>query len=136
MATFRLEIITPDRVVLDDKVQSVRLPGVQGSFGVLANHAPLVAELTVGPIHVVHANGDREYIAASGGFVRVENNRVTVLANAAERAEEIDIARVQAAVERAKARLAEAGAGGYEEAREALRRAMNRLDVVRRNADA
>jgi F-type H+-transporting ATPase subunit epsilon len=131
MATFRLEIITPDRVVLDAEVRSVRLPGALGSFGVLPNHARLVSELTVGAIHVTHENGDLEQVATAEGLVRVADNRVTVLADAAERAEEIDVERVQAAIERAKARLAEAGAGGYEEAREALRRAMTRLEVAR-----
>lgn len=129
MATLQLQIVTPDRVVLDEPVRSVRLPGILGSFGVWPNHAPLISELDVGPIRVVHANGDVEYIAASGGFAKVAHNRVVVAARAAERAADIDVRRVEEAIERAKARLAEAGAAGYEEARETLRRAMLRLQV-------
>jgi len=130
MATIRLQIVTPAGVVLDEEVRSVRLPGVLGSFGVLPDHAALISELEVGPIYVVHTNGDTEYIAASGGFAKVADNRVVVTAPAAERAADIDVRRVEEAIARARARLAEAGAEGYEEAREALRRAMLRLKVA------
>lgn len=134
MSTYRLEIITPERVVFDADVLSSQFPGVLGSFGVWANHAPMIIQLRAGAISVVHENGDPEFVATSEGFARVTGDRVTVLAQTAERAEEIDIDRVQAAVERARARLAEAGAEGYAEARRALQRAMARLEAARKQA--
>jgi F-type H+-transporting ATPase subunit epsilon len=136
MPTFRLEIVTPDRVVLDAQVRSVRLPGTQGSFGVLANHAPLITSLTTGPIKVEHENGDIEFIAASGGFADVQGDRVTVIADAAERSADIDVSRVEEAIRRAQAMLAEGGSETYVRAQEALRRAMNRLRVAQQQQEA
>ncbi|NLI01338.1 MAG: F0F1 ATP synthase subunit epsilon [Chthonomonadales bacterium] len=135
MATLHLEIVTPDRVVLDTRVRSVRLPGTMGSFGVLPNHAPLIASLTTGAIKVEHDNGDIEYIAASGGFADVRDNRVTVIADTAERSADIDLARVRAAIERAQAQLAEGGAEAYTQAQETLRRYMNRLKVAQQQEE-
>jgi len=131
MSTFSLEIVTPERVVFRGVVRSVQLPGEQGSFGVLARHAPMIAGLAAGAIRVVHENGDIERIATSGGFAEVRATQVLVLADTAERAKDIDIARVEAAIAQAKARLLEGGASAYEEAQEALKRATARMNVVR-----
>jgi len=136
MATFHLEIITPDRVVLDAHARSVRLPGAMGSFGVLPGHAPMLAMLTVGPIRVVHDNGDIEYVASSGGFAEVSASRVLVLADAAERASDIDVKRVEAAIEHARAQLSEGGAASYGASQAALKRAMTRLEVAQKRRDA
>lgn len=135
MSLFQLEIITPDRVVLNTQVRSVQLPGVLGSFGVLARHAPMIAALAVGPIRVVHDNGDVEFIASGAGFAEVTGDRVLVLSQTAERADDIDIKRVEAAIEAARARLSEGGAATYPEAQAALRRAMTRLEVARKRED-
>jgi F-type H+-transporting ATPase subunit epsilon len=130
MPTFQLELVTPEHVVLSERVQSVRVPGSEGSFGVLAGHAPLMSALTVGLVKVVHENGDEEFIAASGGFVEVGPEKVIVLADAAERAEEIDVARAEAAVSRARQRLNSGEAIDYPRAQAALARAMNRLKAA------
>jgi F-type H+-transporting ATPase subunit epsilon len=135
MATFHLEIITPDRVVLHTHARSVRLPGALGSFGVLPNHAQMAAMLAVGAIRVVHDNGDIEYIASSGGFAEVDSNRVLVLADSAERASDIDVKRVEAAIEHARAQLSEGGAATYAAAQAALKRAVTRLDVAQRREE-
>ena len=136
MPTFRLEIVTPDRVVLDAPVRSVRLPGSKGSFGILANHAPLISSLETGPIKVEHDNGDIEFIAASGGFADVQPDRVTVVADTAERSADIDVKRVEEAVRRAREELSGGGAEAYGRAQEALRRAMNRLKVLQQQQEA
>jgi F-type H+-transporting ATPase subunit epsilon len=136
MATFLLELVTPERVLLSERVRSVRAPGIEGSFGVLAGHAPFMTALTVGLIKVEHENGDLEYIATSGGFLEVNPQKVIILADTAERAEDIDIARAEAAVARAREQLASGAAVDYEEARKALARALNRLNVLQMQNEA
>lgn len=135
MPTFLLELVTPERVVLSERVQSVRVPGTEGSFGVLVGHAPLMSALTVGVVKVVHANGDEEFIATSGGFVEVGPEKVIVLADAAERADEIDVARAEAAVNRARQRLNSGESIDYGRAQAALNRATNRLKVAHARAE-
>ena len=130
MPTFHLEIVTPDRVVISAQARSVRLHGTMGSLGVLANHAPLLTSLTTGPIKVEHENGDIEFVAASGGFADVHGDRVTVVADTAERSADIDVARVEEAIRRAQVVLAEGGTENYARNQDALRRAMNRLKVA------
>lgn len=130
MATFTLEIVTPSLVLLKQQVRAVRVPGIDGSFGVLAGHAPLMTAMAVGPIKIEHENGDVELLATSGGFVDVQRDGVVILADAAERATDIDTKRAEEAVRRARAALSEAGSTDYDEARNALARATNRLAVV------
>ncbi|MCC6728866.1 MAG: ATP synthase F1 subunit epsilon [Chthonomonadales bacterium] len=130
MATFHLELVTPDRVVFSDRVRSVRVPGIEGALGVMAGHAPLMTALAVGPVKVEFENGDIEFIATSGGFVDVGRNRVTVLTDTAERADDIDVVRVEEAIARARLALAGGGTESYERAHESLERATNRLRVV------
>ena len=130
--TFTLEIVTPDRVVMsDDRVVSLVVPGVEGYFGVMARHAPLIAEITIGEITVRHADGNITYIACTHGFIEVSENKASVLSYAAEKAEEIDIERAREAARRAEERLAEA-AGDVDQARAeaALKRALNRIRVA------
>src|SRR3712207_3789965 len=91
--SFKLDVVTPDRVVLSEDVVSVVAPGAQGSFGVLAGHAPMVAELGIGQLQYRTADGDEDIMAISGGFLEVGAGHVTVLADAAERAREIDVER-------------------------------------------
>ena len=130
MATFLLELVTPERVLLSNQVRSVRAPGIEGSFGVLANHAPLMTALAIGLVKVEHENGDLEYIATSGGFMEVNKEKVIILADTAERASDIDISRAEAAINRAREHLASGAAVDYEEARASLERATNRMKVV------
>lgn len=132
--TFKLEVITPDRVVVsDDEVASVVAPGSEGYFGVLANHAPAMAELRIGKLTFRRADGASDVMAIGGGFVQVFENTVSVLAESAELAKEIDVERAERAKKRAEERLA---AGGPDvdmaRAEAALERALNRLHVAGR----
>jgi len=136
MPTFLLEIVTPEGQLLAEQVQSVRVPGVEGSLGVLAGHAPLMTALGVGGIDITHANGDEEHIATSGGFMEVRRDRVIVLADTAERATDIDVARCEAAVARAREALRTGGSVDYEATQAALQRALNRLRVAKGPSEA
>lgn len=131
MATFPLELVTPERILFSEEVQAVRAPGVDGSFGVLAHHAPLLTELTTGLLKVTLANGFESYIATSGGFLQVSRDKVIVLADSAELAEEIDVERAKAAAARARQQLeVYSGDVNAEEVRLALERAQNRIRVA------
>jgi F-type H+-transporting ATPase subunit epsilon len=130
MSSFLFELVTPERVLLREQVRSVRAPGIEGSFGVLANHAPLMTALAVGLVKVEYDNGDLEYIATSGGFMEVNRDKTTILADTAERANDIDIARAEEAISRAKQNLSGGSSVDYEEATATLERATNRLRVA------
>ena len=100
-----LEIATPTRLVVTESVDEVVIPGSQGYFGVLPGHAPFLTTVGVGEI-VYRVGRDERYLAVSGGFAEVRNDKVIVLADTAERPEEIDRARAERARERAERRLA------------------------------
>lgn len=102
MATFPLELVTPERVLFSEEVQSVRAPGINGSLGILARHAPMLTELTTGLIKLTLANGFDAYIATSGGFMEVSRQKVIILADSAELSEEIDVEKARAAADRAR----------------------------------
>ena len=124
-----VDILTPDRRVLEAQADSVVVPAADGELGILANHTPLVAQLQPGEIRM-RAGNDTQYFAVSGGFVEVQNNHVVVMAETAEMAQEIDIERARQAAERAKAALrAPSAAVDLAQAEAALRRALARLHV-------
>ena len=100
-----LEIVTPDRSLVREEVDEVELPGSEGYFGVLPGHTPLLSMLKVGELWY-RIGREKHYLAVAGGFVEVLPDRVTVLAQIGERAEDIDIARAEAAKRRAEERLA------------------------------
>ncbi len=100
-----VEIVTRERALLTEQADMVVLPGTSGRLGVLEGHAPLLSTLDIGEI-VLHHNGEKQYIAVSGGVVQVRPDKVTVLADTAEEAHEIDIERAQAARDRARQMLA------------------------------
>lgn len=132
MATMQLEIITAERRVYSDDVEVLVAPGIEGQLGILPHHAPLMTALQPGEI-MIRKNGESTYLAVSGGFMEVIGNKVTILADTAERSEEIDEARAQEAVQRAREQLAHRGATlEMEQALRAVRRAEVRLNVVRR----
>lgn len=125
---FTLEIIAPDRVVYRGPATSLSAPGVEGNFQVLFNHAPLLALLEPGQLKVKSVDGTDTLYAVTGGVVEVRGNRVVVLAEAVERAEDIDVARARAARERAERRLhGHDGSIDAERAKLALLRALNRI---------
>ncbi len=131
--SFHLQLMTPEGVLFDGQVQAVILPGHDGYFGVLANHAPLVAELGIGEVVVTPADGQRRYFAITGGIGEVGENTVAVLADGGEAGEDIDAGRAKAAAERARHRLGGEGPEpdiDVQRAQLALARALNRLHVV------
>jgi F-type H+-transporting ATPase subunit epsilon len=131
--SFKLEIVTPKGVVFNGDVTSFSAPGVVGSFQVLRSHAPLLSATTIGVVKVVDAAGQEIRYATSGGFVEVNDNKVVMLAETAERSDEIDVNRAEAARDRAKKRLGgERSEIDVERARLALHRALNRLKVAGR----
>lgn len=102
--SLHLEIVTPDRLVLSTQVDYVGAPGFEGEFGILPSHIPFLSALAIGSLYY-KANGKTHYVFVSGGFAEVSDNKVTVLAEAAERSEDIDIDRARKAKERAEQRL-------------------------------
>ena len=132
MAPMLLEIITAESQVYGDDVDMVVAPGIDGQLGILPHHAPLMTMLQPGEV-MVRKDGQDTYLAVTGGFLEVMGNKVTILADACERSDEIDESRAQAAVQRAQERL-----GGQESqlqmerALTAMHRAQVRLNVVRR----
>ena len=132
MVTTRLEIVTAEGVVFSDEVEVVVAPGIEGQLGILPHHAPLMTMLLPGELWV-RKGGEDFSLAISGGFLEVRPDRVIVLADAAERVEEIDIARAEEAKRRAEERLAHPTAEvDMARAEAALRRALTRLQVVAR----
>jgi len=131
MTSFALEIVTPERVVYSSQVESVQAPGSEGSFGVLAGHMPLLTSLQIGALCFTEEGGDRVQMAVSGGFAEVGSERVTVLAETAECAEEIDTQRADSSRQRAEERLARRHEWEVDvvRAQAALSRALNRLKV-------
>ena len=131
-ATFPLDIVTPERTVLSESVQFLQVPAVDGSLGILAGHAPLLAELGVGECMVRLPTGAEERLALAGGFVEVSRERVTVLADPAEFANEIDATRAEESLAQAHALLQRLdGSVDRETANAAVRRAQNRLRIAR-----
>ncbi len=123
-----VEIVSPDRAAFRGEALRFRAPGVEGSFEVLRGHAPMLAATGVGTVTVTTTSGERVSFATSGGFVEVLNDRVIMLAETAEPAGEIDVARAQAAETTARERLAATATPEEREAAQAeLDRARNRL---------
>jgi F-type H+-transporting ATPase subunit epsilon len=131
MSSLKLDIVTAERVVYSEDVDAVIAPGIEGQLGILPHHAPLMTTLQAGELRL-RRGGEEDSLAISGGFLEVRPDRVIVLADTAERAEEIDMARAEAAKKRAEQRLVDRRALGLDEARceAALHRAMARLTVA------
>jgi F-type H+-transporting ATPase subunit epsilon len=127
-----LEIVTPDRAIVKEQVDEVQLPGSEGYLGVLPGHAPLVTTLQVGEMWY-RKGQETKYLALAFGFAEILPDRVTVLAQIAERAEDIDLARAEAAKVRAEQRVASPPANlDFERARIALMKSLVRLQVATR----
>ncbi|NQT31706.1 MAG: F0F1 ATP synthase subunit epsilon [Deltaproteobacteria bacterium] len=132
MATTRLEIVTAERVVFSEDVDVVIAPGIEGQLGVLPHHAPLMTTLMPGEL-LVRKGGEEFSLAITGGFVEVRPDRIIILADAAERVEEIDVARAEEAKRRAEERLkAPAAEADMFRVEAALRRSLVRLEVAAR----
>ena len=133
--TIELEIVTPEKLVVKVSAEEVQIPGKGGYLGVLPGHAPLITELAVGEISYRRGD-DTSHISVAWGFAEVLPDKVTILAETAERAEEIDVARAQAARDRAEERLNAGGEIDYNRALVALRRAESRLEVAKKSGVA
>jgi F-type H+-transporting ATPase subunit epsilon len=126
-----LEIVTPRRIVFKGEVTSFSAPGTVGGFQVLYNHAPLLSSLLIGEVKIKEASGSESRYAISGGFVEVRQNQILLLAETAERIDEIDIERAKASRDRAKKRMTEKKPDiDFERARLAFYRAVNRLKIA------
>ena len=133
MPKIRLEIITAERVVYSEDVDVVVAPGIQGQLGILPHHTPLMTMLQPGEL-MVRKDNQEESMFVSGGFLEVRGNRVVVLADVAERAEEIDIARAEAAKRRAEERIVQYPVHvDHARAEAALLRSMMRLKVAEKS---
>ena len=127
-----LQIVTPDRLVVRERVDEMQIPGSEGYFGVLPGHTPLLAALAIGEMWY-RKGSNKTFISLAGGFAEVLPDGVTILARIAERADEIDADRVEAALKRAKERLTASGSEiDYERARIALAKSLSRLQVLSR----
>jgi F-type H+-transporting ATPase subunit epsilon len=128
-----LEIVTPERSLVNEQVDEVQLPGSEGYFGVLPGHTPMLAALQVGELWY-RVGAEKHYLAIAFGFVEVLPERVTVLAQLAERPQDVDVTRAEAAKKRAEERLARGPQSDvdFERARIALMKSLVRLQVATR----
>jgi F-type H+-transporting ATPase subunit epsilon len=128
----RLEVVTPEKSVISDKAQIVMAPGELGEFGVLFGHTPFMTSLKTGTMKYMDTSGTECYVFVSGGFAEALPDRVTILADSAERRRDIDIERAKAAMQRAEERLGKEGDGDIDvvRARAALYRALARIRLA------
>jgi F-type H+-transporting ATPase subunit epsilon len=130
--SLELRIVTPDRLIVQEQVDEVVIPGTEGYFGVLPGHTPMLASLAIGETWY-RKGEEKTYLSLANGFCEVLPDRVTILATLAERAEEIDVARAEEAKRRAEERLAQAAKDvDYDRARLALQKSLSRLQVSTR----
>jgi len=129
VSTLLLEVVTPERIVYSEQADMVVVKGAEGELGILPNHIPLVTPLKIAPVRV-KSGSKEQLIAVHGGFMEVRKDKVVILAESAELPEEIDVDRARSAKERAERRLAQR-AENIDDARAqiALQKAINRLKV-------
>jgi F-type H+-transporting ATPase subunit epsilon len=130
-ATFQLDIVTPEKTVLSGEVSSVQVPSIEGSLGVLAGHAPLLAELGVGECVVRLADGTTRQLVVAGGFLDVGKAKVSVLASTAEFDDEIDVSRAEAALVRARELMSGTETTDRAEIMASMRRAQARIRLAK-----
>ena len=129
----KLEVVTPEKSVVDEDAQIVVAPGTLGEFGVLKGHTPFLTTLKVGAVRYTDANGQERFLFVSGGFAEALPNKVTILAESAERRRDIDMERAKSALERAEKRLAEERSRqdlDFIRVRAALERAIQRIRLA------
>ena len=129
----RLEIVTPEQSIVSEDAQIVMAPGILGEFGVLSGHTPFMTTLKTGTIRYTDASGQERCVFVSGGFAEALPDRVSVLAESAERRCDIDLSRAEAARDRAEDRLAKDRADeevDFNRARAALERALERVKLA------
>ena len=131
--SIKLEIVTPDKAVVNEEAKIVMAPGALGEFGILIGHTPVLTTLKTGIVRYTDAQGTERYVFVNGGFAEALPDKVTVLADSAERREDIDLDRAKAAQERAEKRLEEARTReeiNADRAKAALERAVVRINLA------
>ena len=133
MNTFNLEVVTPIRNLEEMVVSYVRCPGLDGSFGIMANHQEGIFSLDIGEI-MIKTKSETKYLSTSGGFAEIVNDGVSILVETVESASDIDIPRAEAALQRARDRKSSSDNENLDQARleSALSRALNRLQVAKK----
>ena len=133
MSTFNLDIVTPTRNLEEMVVSYVRCPGLDGSFGIMANHQDGIFSLDIGEI-MVKTESETKYLSTSGGFAEIVNDGVSILVETVESASDIDISRAEAALQRARDRKSSSDKENLDQMRldSALSRALNRLRVSKK----
>jgi F-type H+-transporting ATPase subunit epsilon len=128
----KLEVVTPEKYVVDEEVQIAVAPGSLGEFGVLIGHTPFLTTLKTGVMHYTDAKGTEKFVFVSGGFAEALPDKVTVLAESAERRKDIDLERAKAAMGRAQERLAQSQSEDidFNRAKAALERALHRIKLA------
>jgi F-type H+-transporting ATPase subunit epsilon len=129
----RLEVVTPEKAVVSDEAKIVMAPGEMGEFGVLSGHTPFMTSLKTGTLRYEDASGNERFVFVSGGFAEALPDRVTVLADSAERRRHIDVDRAKSALQRAEGRLAKVDDSDdvdVDRAKTAMYRAMARIRMV------
>jgi len=128
----KLEVVTPEKYVVDEEVQIAVAPGSLGEFGVLIGHTPFLTTLKTGVMHYTDAKGAEEFVFVSGGFAEALPDKLTVLAESAERRKDIDIDRAKSAMERAQERLAQSQSEDidFNRAKAAMERALHRVRLA------
>lgn len=128
----KLSVITPTRTVLDEEIQEITIPTTEGEITILPNHVPLVSKIKPGEM-IIRRGGKKDFFAVTGGFLEVSDNNITVLADFAIRAEDIEIAKAEAAKERAQNILKQKESGrDFAQAESQLRRSLLELKVARK----
>jgi F-type H+-transporting ATPase subunit epsilon len=131
---FKTEIVTPEKIVFSEEIESLVIPAERGYLGVLAGHAPLLATLQPGEITIKGSSKGELHYATSGGFMEVTPGKAVLLTESAEEAAQIDVARAEESKKRAQERLAPAAGKQVDKsrARAALERAVNRLKIAQK----
>ncbi len=129
MSAIQLEVVTPDGIRFSGMVDACTVPGFDGQFQVLKDHAGLIGQLVIGAIRL-ESGGKRHLLSTSGGFIEIDKNIINIVVESAELAEDIEIERAKKAEARARKRLHEPGDIDVERAKLALARALNRLKVA------
>ena len=132
MAALHIDVVTPRGLVYSGDIKSCVAPGAEGEFCILENHTALLSVLRIGILRL-EWEGGKKILAASGGFLEVNNNRISVMVETAEWAEDIDVERARAAVERARKRILQHQDIDIPRAKLALARALNRLKISSHN---
>lgn len=132
--SFKLSIVSPERILFEDEVVSLVVPGGEGYLGILSNHAPLISTLKVGEIKFRDRNNKELWMATSGGFIEVSNNKATILADTAEFVHEIDHGRAMKELQRAEGLLnMDLSSTDRELAKHSREKAKNRLEIIKKH---